>query len=132
MFARKSHIGRVTALNRPQQNDDGMRACCIMDYDQLQRSVNWGGKVTLYEAGGGRIATAADGGVTMIDAVRKWKVAVPDRVAFRSGADCFSESRPLNREHIVTPVAAGLVGHALPLSGYGAGRKYNSGYGVPL
>jgi len=31
-------IGRVTVSNRPKQNDDGMRACCIMDFDRLQRS----------------------------------------------------------------------------------------------
>jgi len=70
MFARKSHIGRVTLSDRPEQNGGGMRACCIMDYDRLQRSVNWGGKVTRYIAGGGRIATAADSGAFMIVAVR--------------------------------------------------------------
>ena len=96
MFARKSHIGRVTVSNRPEQNDDGMRACCIMDYDRLQRSVNRGGRVTRYDTGGGRIAFAMDNGVFMIDAARWREDSAPNGVVFWSGADSFSVNRLLN------------------------------------
>jgi hypothetical protein len=50
MLTRKSHTRRVTVSNRPKQNDDGMRACCITDFKRLQRIV--GGHVMSMVAGG--------------------------------------------------------------------------------
>lgn len=50
MLTRKSHTRRVTVSNRPKQNDDGMRACCITDFNRLQRIV--GGHAMTMVAGG--------------------------------------------------------------------------------
>jgi len=105
-----------------------------MDYDRLQRSVNRDCGVARHDAGGGRIASATDNGVFIINAVRWRKDSERNGVVFWPGADFFSVNRSLNRQHTVIPAAVGIVWHSLLPSGDGSNfrRDDNTGYSIAV